>query len=150
MFSEDVLISMANGEKKLLKDINVGDLIMNKFGKMTSVRKIKKYVDYDCIFIQLDNNSEGFYVNSETIVLGYYRGGDDRLISEYCSISDILENKGFIKSDLKIFSPDSDVEIVLHKVSEPKTLYSLITGDDSKSYKVNNIIVSNRASRFRY
>jgi hypothetical protein len=151
MFSENVLISMANGGKKLIKDIKVNDLILNKFGRVTNVRSVKKYMDYECIYIQLDNNSDSFYVNGETIVLGYYRGEKDKFISEYCSISDILDKRGYIKSDLKIFSPDSDIEIMEYKKSEEmRTLYSLVTSDESKSYKVNNMIVSNRASRFKY
>lgn len=148
MFSEEALVSMANGSFKPINTVVRGDQIMNKFGKRTTVLNIKTHPDEECVRVQLDNGTGTFYISPHTIVLGYYRTPDLRLKSEYGPISSIHENNGYLKSDLKIFSPDSDVRIESYVSSEPKTLYSIITMDNSRSYKINKIIVSNQPSHY--
>lgn len=148
MFSEEALISMANGTFKPIKSIVRGDLILNKFGKKTSVLALKEHQNESTIRIQLDNGTGTFYMSPNTIVLGYYRTPELTLKSEYAMISQIKENGGFLKSDLKIFSPDSDVKIEVYDIGQAQTLYSLTTSDNSKSYKVNKVIISNQPSHW--
>jgi hypothetical protein len=146
MFSEDALVTMANGGFKPIKSIVRGDFILNKFGKKTSVLSVKTFPNNEAVRIQLDNGTGTFYISPNAIVFGHYRTSDLRLISEYAPISQIYDNNGYIKSDLKIFSPDSDVQIESYITAEPHTLYSITTSDNSQSYKINNIIVSNKPS----
>lgn len=148
MYSEEALVSMSNGTFKPINSIVRGDLILNKFGKKTSVLKVKEHENEQSVRIQLDNGTGTFYISPNAIVLGYYRTPELTLKSEYAPISQIKENNGFLKSDLKIFSPDSDVRIEIYENSEPRTLYSLTTSDNSKSYKINKIIVSNQPSHW--
>lgn len=146
MFSEEALISMANGSFKPINQLVRGELIINKFGKRTTVLQLKTHEKEESMRIQLDNGTGTFYISPNTIVLGYYRTPELTLKSEYCTISHLHQNKGYLKSGLKLFSPESDVQIESYISSEPRTLYSLITSDNSKSYKVNKIIVSNQPS----
>jgi hypothetical protein len=148
MFSEDALVSMANGTFKSIKLLVRGDVILNKFGKKTVVLSVKTHQNENTIRVQLDNGTGTFYMSPDTIVLGYYRTPELTLKSEYVPISQIKNNNGFLKSDLKIFSPDSDSKIELYEIAQPQTLYSLITSDNSKSYKVNKVIVSNQPSHW--
>jgi hypothetical protein len=148
MFSEDALVSMANGTFKSIKLLVRGDIILNKFGKKTTVLSVKTHQVENSIRVQLDNGTGTFYMSPDTIVLGYYRTPELTLKSEYAPISQIKANNGFLKSDLKIFSPDSDCKIELYEIAQQQTLYSLTTSDNSKSYKVNKIIVSNQPSHW--
>lgn len=148
MFSEEALVSMANGTFKPINTIVRGEEILNKFGKRTTVLHLKTHPNEECVRVQLDNGTDTFYVSPNTIFLGYYRTPDLRLKSEYSPISIIHENNGYLKSDLKIFSPDSDIGIESYIASEPKTLYSLVTIDSSRSYKINKAIVSNQPSHY--
>jgi hypothetical protein len=146
MFSEDTLVSMANGTFKPISSIVKGDAILNKFKGSTRVLNINTYNNQECIRVQLNNGTNSFYTSPDSIVFCYYRTPDTTLQSEYCHISHVHEVNGYIKSDLKIFSPDSDVSIESYVTSEPTTLYSLHTSDNSQSYLVNKIIVSNNIS----
>lgn len=146
MFSEDALISMANGTFKPISSIVKGDGILNKFKETTRVLNVNTYNNKECVRVQLNNGTNSFYTSPDSIVFCYYRTPDTTLKSEYCHISHVHEVNGFIKSDLKIFSPDSDVSIESYVTSEPTTLYSLYTSDNSQSYLVNKIIVSNNMS----
>lgn len=148
MYSEEALVSMANGTFKPIKSIVRGDLIQNKFGKKTTVLSLKEHQNEQSIRIQLDNGTGTFHVSPNAIVLGYYRTPELTLKSEYLAISQVKEHNGFLKSDLKLFSPDSDVRIEIYDNAEPRTLYSLTTSDNSKSYKINKIIVSNQPSHW--
>lgn len=148
MFSADCLIAMANGTHKPIISILKGDIIFNKFKVPTKVLKIDKYENQQSIFVQLDNGTTSFHVSPYTIVLCYYRLPDNTLKSEYCHISHVHEHNGFIKSNLKLFSPDSDVKIESYVDVEPSTLYSLYTSDNLQSYLVNGIIVSNSPSHY--
>jgi hypothetical protein len=143
MFSADCLISMANGTHKPITSILRGDMIFNKFKVPTKVLKIHTYENQQSIRIQLNNGTTSFHVSPNAIVFCYYRTANSTLKSEYCTISKVQENNGYIKSDLKIFSPDSDVNIDSYVDVESSTLYSLDTSDNSQSYLVNKVIVSN-------
>jgi hypothetical protein len=146
MFSEEAIVSMANGAFKPISDIVKGDIILNKFKRSTRVLKIHTHTNQGCIRVQLNNGTNSFHTSPESIVFCYYRTPDSTLKSEYCHISHVHENNGYIKADLKIFSPDSDVEIESYVTSDPITLYSLYTSDNSQSYIINNIIISNNTS----
>ena len=143
MFSADCLISMANGTHKPITSILRGDMIFNKFKVPTKVLKIHTCENQQSIRVQLNNGTNSFHVSPNAIVFCYYRTPNSTLKSEYCSISKVQENNGCIKSDLKIFSPDSDVNIDSYVDVESSTLYSLDTSDNSQSYLVNKVIVSN-------
>jgi hypothetical protein len=139
---------MANGTYKPITAILKGDMILNKFKIPTRVLKIHTYENTPSIRVQLNNGTNSFYISPNAIVFCYYRTPTGTLISEYCSISKVKENNGYMKYDLKIFSPDSDVNIDSYIDSEPTTLYSLQTSDNSQSYLVNKVIVSNIPSHY--
>ena len=148
MFSADCLISISNGTHKPITSILKGDVIFNKFKVATTVLKIEKHENQPSVRVQLNNGTSSFHVSPDTIVLCYYRLPNNTLKSEYCHISHVHEHNGIIKSNLKLFSPDSDVNIDSYVDAEPTTLYSLYTSDNSQSYLVNGIIVSNNPSHY--
>lgn len=146
MFSEEALISMGDGTFKPIGSIVKGDIILNKFKRTTKVLKKQIHNNQECIRVQLNNGTSSFHTSPKSIVFCYYRMPDYSLKSQYCHLSHVYDNNGFIKSDLKIFSPDSDVLIQSYTPSEEVTLYSLDTSDNSQSYFVNKIITSNHHS----
>jgi len=148
MFSADCLISMANGTHKPITSILKGDIIFNKFKVPTKVIKIHTHENQQSIRVQLNNGTNSFHTSPNTIVFCYYRIPNTTLKSEYCAISKVKENNGYIKSDLKIFSPESDVNFDYYVIAKPSTLYSLDTSDNSQSYLVNKVIVSNNPSYY--
>lgn len=152
MFSADCLISMANGTFKPITSIVRGDVILNKFKTPTKVLRIHTHNNTPSIRIQLNNGTNSFHLSPNSIFFCYYRTSTNTLTSEYCTISKIHETNGYLKSDLKIFSPESDTNIDSYVdsyvSSEPITLYSLQTSDNSQSYLANKVIVSNIPSRY--
>lgn len=148
MFSGESIITMANGTFKPITSILKGDMILNKFKVPTKVLKIEVYENESCVRMQLNNGTTSFNISTGTILFCYYRTQASTLVSKYCAISTIHENNGHLKSDLKIFSPDSDVDIDTYENAEPTTLYELHTSDNSQSYLVNKVIVSNIPSHY--
>jgi hypothetical protein len=148
MFSEEALISMADGTFKPIGSIVKGDIILNKFKRTTKVLNKQTHNNQECFRVQFNNRTSSFHTSPESIVFCYYRTPDYTLKSQYCHLSHVYDNNGFIKADLKIFSPDSDVLIESYTLSDPVTLYSLYTSDNSQSYFVNKIITSNHPSCF--
>lgn len=140
---------MANGTYKPISQIHKGDVILNKFKQQVRVLKLNVYQNQTVVRVQLNNGTNSFYTSPNSIVFCYYRLPNNTLMSEYCHISHVHENNGYMKSDLKIFSPESDISIDSYIQEEQQhTLYSLFTGDSSQSYIVNKAIVSNTPSHY--
>jgi hypothetical protein len=149
MFSQDSLVSMANGTFKPINEIQRGDVILNKFKRQVRVLKINVHENKTAIRIQFNNGTNTCHVSPDTIVFCYYRLPDNSLKSEYCKISKVHDNNGYLKSDLKIFSPDSDIGLESYVQDEQThTLYSLQTYETSQSYIINHAIVSNIPSSY--
>jgi hypothetical protein len=149
MFSQESLITMANGTFKPINTLQRGDIVLNKLYKPTRILKVNIYENERCVRVQFDNGTNTFHLSPNTIVLCYYRLPDNTFKSEYCHISHVHENNGYMKSNLKLFSPDSDILIESYvESSENKTLYSLVTSDNSQSYLVNHAIISNNLSNY--
>jgi len=146
MFSKESIVSMANGTFKHIDSIIKGDIILNKFKQATKVLHIYTYNDVDSIEIQLDNGTNTFYASPQSIFFCYFRTPEHSLKSQYCPISKAYNNNACLKSDLKMFSPDSDVKITKYITSTPTTLYSLYTSDNSQSYLINKTIISHQPS----
>lgn len=147
MFSQDSLVSMADGTFKPINQIKKGDIILNKFKQHVRILKVNIHENQQAVRIQFNNGTNTFHISPNTIVFCYYRLPDNTLKSEYCPISHVHENSGYMKSDLKIFSPESDIAIDSYIPDEQLyTLYSLYTSDTSQSYLINKAIVSGIAS----
>jgi hypothetical protein len=149
MFSQESLVSMGNGTLKPIYLIQKGDIILNKFKLPVSVLKVNTYENQSCVRIQFNNGTNTFHSSPNSIVFCYYRLPNHTLKSEYCNISDVHDHNGYLKSNLKLFSPESDIYIDSYIDNNNKcTLYSLQTSDNSQSYFVNKAIVSNIPSHY--
>ena len=149
MFSQEALVSMADSTFKNINLLHRGDMILNKFKKPTKVLNVYTHTNQQCVRVQLDNGTNTFYTSPNSIVLCHFRLPNNTIQSEYCHISHVHENKGYVKTDLKLFSPDSDVLLESYiDTTETHTLYSLQTSDNSQSYLLNHIIVSNKPSHY--
>lgn len=147
MFSKEALVSMADGTFKPISSIIKGDVILNKFYQKCNVLEINVHQDQKCKLIQLNNDTTPFGVSPNSIVLCHYRTPNS-LKSEYCYISTAYTKNSILKSNLRLFSPDSDVLIETYTDVENQTLYSLRTSDNSQSYLINKIITTKEPSHY--
>lgn len=149
MFSQESLVTMASGASKQINTIKTGDIILNKFKIPTRVLSVKKYENQPCIRIQFNNGTNTFYTSPNSIVFCYYRLPDNTIKSEYVAVSTVHSNNGYLKSNLRLFSPESDIYMESYiDNNETCALYSIQTSDNSQSYLINNAIVSNNPSHY--
>ena len=147
MFSKDALVSMADGTFKPISSIIKGDVILNKFYQKCNVLEINTHQNEKCQLIQLNNGTTSFHSSPNSIILCYYKT-PNALKSEYCKLSNAYINNSILKSNLRLFSPDSDVIIEKYIDVENQTLYSLRTSDNSQSYLINKIITTKEPSHY--
>lgn len=144
MFSEEALIKMASGVNKSVKLIKVNDIVMNNRNLPVKIIAVNKAaVAHDAITIQINNGSGVFYCSPSTKFNYHDTLVNNSHSSGYDTIANIVaKNNAFLKSSLKIFSSDSDIDILTYNaVVVPKDLYCFRTNDSSYTFFINGIIV---------
>ena len=147
MFSREALVSMADGTFKPINTIIKGDVILNKFYQRCNVLDINVHQDKKCVLLQLNNGTTPFHSSPNSVVLCHYKCAN-ALKSSYCPLSEAYTNNSILKSNLRLFSPDSDVLVEKYQDAENQTLYSLHTSDNSQSYLINKIITTKEPSHY--
>lgn len=143
MFSREALVYMANGTHKQIDEIKPGDYIMNKLYASTKVLRIHKLANHPAVEVQLNNGTGTFFCPSNVIVYSHHTTPDGKHRMEYTSISDVHTNGSKLKSSIKSFSPNSDVDITTYNDTDTnlkKDLYCLHLIDTTGSYIINGII----------
>lgn len=144
MFSEEALIKMASGENKSIKLIKVNDIVMNNRNLPVKILAIDQVHDaHDAITLQINNGSGVFYCSPNTKFNYHDTLVDNSHSSGYDIIANIVaKNNAFLKSSLKTFSSDSDIDILTYDSNVvPKNLYCFHTNDSSYTFFINGIIV---------
>ena len=144
MFSEECIVPLADGSTKSISAIVPGDLIINKLLKVVKVRAVTSTTG-NAVAVQLNNGTGVFYTDPTARFLCHYINGDSHT-SHWDSISTINTHQGWVKSSMKIFSPETNVSISSYDASNTsltKTLYTIQNlNDNTNSYFVNGVIVS--------
>ena len=137
MFSEESLISMGNGSFKSISELRQYDFIYNKFKNPVKINTIEKVFQQNVLKVILSNTF--FYTTPETLFLCVYNT-ENGFVSKYLDIISIQSVNGKLKSSLKIFSNESDTEIINVIDNYIKDVYKLTTLDSDTNYFVNGII----------
>ena len=144
MFSEEALISMADGSIKHINTLKPGDLIINKLSKPVKVRKLTSHTA-NVVTLQLNNGTGVFYVEPNAQFLCHHITNAEHTC-HFDILADIHVHGGYLKNSMKVFSPESDVSISNYdasNVSLTKTVYCIESiGDSTNSYIVNGVIAS--------
>jgi hypothetical protein len=143
MFSQEALVYMADGSKRNINSLRVGEMILNKFRNPVKVNRVIKKDNVPAIAVQLDNGTGLFYTTIDTLVLCHY-GTDGSYVSKFDTIEEVHLRNGQLKNSIKVFSPESDVEISNYDTSNStltKTMYNIQTIDSTNSYFMNGVIV---------
>lgn len=144
MFSEETMITMADGTKKNINLLTRGQLILNKNNKMIKVLEVIPYPNRPAVGIQLDNETGVFFTCPNTKVYCSYQN-NNKIIADYLPLHQVNDNNAILKSSLKMFNPSSNVNIVTYDNTDEnltKTLYKLITVDNGTSYFANGILTN--------
>ena len=144
MFSEETMITMADGTKKNINLLTRGQLILNKNNKMIKVLEVVSYPNRPVVGIQLDNETGVFFACPNTKVYCSYQN-NNRTVADYIPLHQVNDNNAILKNSLKMFDPSSNVNIVTYDNTDEnltKTLYKLITIDSGTSYYANGILTN--------
>jgi hypothetical protein len=145
MFSAEAIVSMADGTKKHINNLSNGDLILNKLNRPVKVRSVTIEENIHVVAVQLNNGSGIFYVAPNTKFLCHHIDNTNHHINHFDTIQNINVDHGHVKSNIKMFSPESDISISSYddsNVSLQKTVYCIQSLNDStSSYIINGIIV---------
>ena len=72
----------------------------------------------------------------------HFTHNDGSHISNYCTINETLSGNAKFKNSAKMFSPESDIDIINYDATNVlKDLYCIHTDDSSTTYFANDIIV---------
>lgn len=137
MFSEESMISMGDGSFKKISELRQFDFIYNKLKNPVKINTIRKFLQMDVLKVQLSESS--FYTTPETLFLCVYYT-EQGLVSKYLDIISIKNLNGKLKSSLKIFSNEPNIEII-SVTNDTKDVFELITLDSETSYFVNGVII---------
>jgi len=143
MFSKEALIYMANGTYKSVSEVKTGEYIMNKLYAPTKVIRVHKLINKNVIEMQLHNGTKPFFCSPEIIVYCHHTTPDGKHHTEYTCLNEVYANKSKLKSSIKPFSPNTDVDILTYNNTNPeltKDLYCIHTIDPTGSFIVNGII----------
>jgi hypothetical protein len=140
MFSEEAQVWMANGRGKNINQIQAGEWVLNKILKPVRVQRVITFQSAPAVNIEFDNGKGAFYASPDTKVFIAWLD-DDGGHSQYSTISEAHTMGAHVKSSLKSFSPESNVDFANYDdQSETKTLYALETVDQTHSYMVMGVI----------
>jgi hypothetical protein len=137
MFSEETMISMGDGSFKKISELRQFDFIYNKLKNPVKINTIRKFLQQPVLKVQLSESS--FYTTPNTLFLCVYYT-EQGLVSKYLDIISIKNINGKLKSSLKIFSNEPNVEII-SVTNDTKDVYTLTTLDSETSFFVNGVIV---------
>ena len=142
MFSKEALIYMADGTYKSVSEVKTGEYIMNKLYAPTKVIRAHKLLNKNVIEIQLHNGTKPFFCSPEIIVYCHHTTLDGKHHTEYTSLNEVYSNNSKLKSSIKPFSPNTDVDILTYNTNPEltKDLYCIHTIDPTGSFIVNGII----------
>lgn len=144
MFSAEALVTMADGTTKHINTIRAGDLILNKLRTPIKVRSITVEHDAHVVVVQLNNGSGIFYTSPNTKFLCHHIDSNQHT-SHFDTIHNIHIDGGYLKNNLRFFSPESDISISSYddsNVSLTKTVYCIeALNDSTSSYIINGVIV---------
>jgi hypothetical protein len=144
MFSEETMITMADGSKKNINLLKRGQLILNKNNKMIKVLEVVSYPNRPVVGIQLDNETGVFFTCPNTTVYCSYQN-NNRTTADYIPFHQVNDKNAILKKSLKMFDPLSNVNIVTYDntdINLVKTVYKLITIDNGTSYYANGILTN--------
>lgn len=141
MLSTEAQILMSNGTTKSISSIKVGDLIINKLNN--SVKVITTHIcTENSVAVQFNNGTGIFYCSPTTLFLNHTTLTNGSHTSNYCTINNALSDNVKLKNSAKIFSPESDIEIINYdNTNVIKELYCIHTNESSMSYFANGVIV---------
>jgi hypothetical protein len=137
MFSEESMISMGDGSFKKISELRQFDFIYNKLKNPVKINTIIKVLQQPVLKVQLNESS--FHTTPDTQFLCVYHT-EQGLVSKYLDIISIKNINGKLKSSLKIFSNEPNVEII-SVTNDTKDVYKLTTLDSETSYFVNGVIM---------
>lgn len=145
MFSAEAMVSMADGSKKHINTLHVGDFILNKLNKPVKIRAVVVEENIHVVVVQLNNGSGLFYTSPNSKFLCHHTNNTNEHTSHFDIIQNIYADSGYLKSNLKIFSPETDISISSYddsNASLEKTVYCIQSlNDTTSSYIVNGVIV---------
>lgn len=137
MFSEESMISMGDGSFKSISELRHLDFIYNKLKNPVKINTIIKVLQQPVLKVELNNTF--FYTTPNTIFLCVYHT-EQGFVSKYLDIISIKNVNGKLKTSLKIFSNEPNVEII-SVTNDTKDVYALNTLDSETSFFVNGVIV---------
>ena len=143
MFSEETMINMADGTMKMIKDVKARDYVLNKLKNPVKVERNIKTAQQVVRKIIIDNGSDPFYITEDTLFLCVYNNGS--FTSKYANMDTIQKFNGKLKTSLKIFSQESNINVLEYTPDLiRKDVYSLelLDQDNTSSYFVCNVIIS--------
>ena len=143
MFSEEAMVNMADGTVKSISLIVARDYILDKFNNPVKVTRLIKTIQQVVQMVQLNNNTDPFYITSDTLFLCVYVYNNGiNITSEYTTMDIIQKFNGQLKSSLKVFSKESNASILMYNTDLiRKDVYTLEL-QNSDSYLVCNIITT--------
>jgi hypothetical protein len=137
MFSEESIISMGDGSFKSISELRHLDFIYNKLKNPVKINTIIKVLQQPVLKVELNNTF--FYTTPNTLFLCVYHT-EQGFVSKYLDIISIKNVNGKLKTSLKIFSNEPNVEII-SVTNDTKDVYALTTLDSETSFFVNGVIV---------
>ena len=137
MFSEESIISMGDGSFKSISELRHLDFIYNKLKNPVKINTIIKVLQQPVLKVELNNTF--FYTTPNTLFLCVYHT-EQGFVSKYLDIISIKNVNGKLKTSLKIFSNEPNVEII-SVINDTKDVYALTTLDSETSFFVNGVIV---------
>jgi hypothetical protein len=137
MFSEESIVSMGDGSFKKISELRPFDFIYNKFKNPVKINTIQKILQQSVLKIEINNTF--FYTTPDTLFLCVYHT-EQGFVSKYLDIVSIQNLNGKLKNSIKIFSNETDNEIINVTNNYIKDVYKLTTLDSETSYFVNGVI----------
>ena len=141
MFSAESMISMADGSTKHINLIAINDTIYNKLLEPVKVDRLHNIQNYTVSSVLLNNGTGVFYCAPSAMFLAHTSHTNGNHISDYLPISEAYSLGSKLKSNGRIFSPESDITISTYEASTPKTVYYIHTLDIDQTFIVNGVIV---------
>lgn len=140
-FSEEAIISMANGVPKNINLVRPGEYILNRLNQSVKVRTVYSHDFTSANSIKLDNNTSLFYTLPTTEFLKHKINIDNSHNSDYDIILNIHNENSKLKKNLKVFAYDSDISILSYDTTLfTKTLFTIYTVDSAPTCIINGVI----------
>jgi phage terminase large subunit-like protein len=138
---EEETVQMADGSVKLLRDVVVGDYVINQYGKATVVEAVHEQGLLPCLEVKTDSGRILHLAPNHPVLTtkGFINAGD-LVVGDFVGLRSNFQIKTFLQIDFaRDFFPDPVVSI--REVDELPC--RCLTVADGESFVVNDIVVHN-------